>query len=219
MDATSDDRLRSVVLFGAAAAVLAVGGWWWQSAAPASTAGTAVPSAAVPSVGPSVSTPVERLLAQDLAAAEPDERVTVRIDPNTGEVLRVRTGPQVVIDPETGSITDIEGDPGALFAADDLPVFQETIWREQRDLAPGQEVTRRAGNDGARYLLQFRCTRPGTLVVTSTEAKINGPARIDCDGTIAHAEVLPGSGPFRVSLSAVDRPIDIQAQLVALPPR
>lgn len=213
---TSDDRLRSVVLFGAAVAVLVVGAWWWRAAAPASTAGTAVPSAAaVPSVGPSVSTPLERLLA----AEEPDERVTVRMDPNTGEVLRVRSGPRLVIDPATGSISDIEGDPRALFSAGDLPVFQETIWREQRDLAPGQEVTRQAGNHGARYLLQYRCTRPGTMAVTSDEAKINGPARIDCDGTIANAEVLPGAGPFLVSLSAADRPIDIQAQLVALPPR
>ncbi|MCG5441097.1 hypothetical protein NIE79_000029 [Micromonospora sp. NIE79] len=216
MDATADDRLRSVVLFGAAVVVLAVGGWWWRAAAPASTAGAAVPSAAaVPSVGPSVSTPMERLLA----AEEPDERLTVRMDPNTGEVLRVQSGPRLVIDPETGSISDIEGDPGALFAPGDLPVFYHTIWREQRDLAPGQEVTRQAGNDGARYLLQYQCTRPGTLALTTDGAKINGPVRIDCDGTIANAEVLPDAGPFRVSLSAVDRPIDIQAQLVALPPR
>ncbi|RQX17376.1 hypothetical protein DDE19_11730 [Micromonospora ureilytica] len=216
MDATADDRLRSVVLFGAVAAVLVVGGWWWRAAAPASTAGAAVPSAAaVPSVGPSVSTPMERLLA----AEEPDERLTVRLDPNTGEVLRVHSDSRLVIDPETGSITDIEGDPRVLFSAGDLPVFQETIWREQRDLAAGQEVTRQAGNDGARYLLQYQCTRPGAMAVTTDGAKINGPVRIDCDGTIAHAEVLPGPGPFRVSLSAVDRPIDIQAQLVALPPR
>ncbi|MCG5437386.1 hypothetical protein [Micromonospora foliorum] len=214
MDATADDRLRSVVLFGAAVAVLVVGAGWWRAAAPASTAGAAVPSAAaVPSVGPSVSTPMERLLAVE----EPDERVTVRMDPNTGEVLRVRSDSRVVIDPATGSITDIEGDPAVLFPAGDLPSFQETIWREERDLAPGQGLTRQAGNDGARYLLQYRCTRAGALAVTSTEAKINGPARIDCDGTIAHADVLPGGGPFRLSLSAVDRPIDIQAQLVALP--
>ncbi|WP_328651886.1 hypothetical protein OG598_28905 [Micromonospora sp. NBC_00330] len=215
MDATSDDRLRSVVLFGAAAAVLVVGGWWWHSAAPASTAGTGVPSAAVPSVGPSVSTPLERLLA----AEEPDERMTVRMDPNTGEVLRVRTGSHVVLDPATGSITDIEGDPAVLFPSGDLPSFQRTIWREERELPPGQEVTRQASDDGSRYLLQYRCTRPGTMAVTSDEAKINGQPRIDCDGTVANAEVLAGGGPFRVSLSAVDRPIVIQAQLVALPPR
>ncbi|MEW2141269.1 hypothetical protein AB0869_00450 [Micromonospora vinacea] len=218
MDATADDRLRSAVLFGAAVAVLVVGGWWWRAAAPASTAGAAVPSAAVPSVGPSVSTPLDRLLVQELAQEEPDERVTVRLDPNTGEVLRVRSGSRVVLDPATGSITDIEGDPAVLFPAGELPSFQETIWREERELAPGQGLTRQAGNDGGgRYLLQYRCTRPGTMAVTSTGAEIVGQPRIDCDGTVANAEVLPGGGPFRVSLSAVDRPIDIQAQLVALP--
>ncbi|MEW1587547.1 hypothetical protein AB0283_19175 [Micromonospora vinacea] len=216
MDVTADDRPRSVVLFGAAVAVLVVGAWWWRAAAPASTAGTAGPSAVVPSAGPSVSTPMERLLA----AEEPDERVTVRLDPNTGEVLRVRSGSRVVLDPATGSITDIEGDPAVLFPAGDLPSFRETIWREQRELAPGQGLTRQAGNDGGgRYLLQYRCTRPGTMAVTSTGAEIVGQPRIDCDGTVANAEVLPGGGPFRLSLSAVDRPIDIQAQLVALPPR
>ncbi|MEU8113657.1 hypothetical protein [Micromonospora sp. NPDC048947] len=214
MDATADDRLRSVVLFGAAVAVLVVGGWWWRAAAPASTAGATVPSAvAVPSVGPSVSTRMERLLA----AAEPDERVTVRMNPSTGEVVRVESGSRVVIDPATGSISDIEGDPEVLFPAGDLPPFRETIWREQRGLAPGQALTRQAGNDGGRYLLQYRCTRPGTMAVTSTGAEIVGQSRIDCDGTIANAEVLPDGGPFRVSFSAVDRPIDIQAQLVALP--
>ncbi|MEU1585908.1 hypothetical protein [Micromonospora sp. NPDC005710] len=212
MDATSDDRLRSVVLFGAAVAVLAVGGWWWQSAAPASTAGSVVPPA-VPSVGPSASTPIERFLLPE----EPDERVAVRMDPNTGEVLRVRSAPRAVIDPATGSITDIEGDPAVLFPAGDLPSFRDTIWREEREFYAGQEVTRQAGGDGARFLLQYRCTRLGAMVVTSTGAEIVGQTRIDCDGTIANAEVLPGDGPFRVSLLAGDRPIDIQAQLVALP--
>ncbi|MET8088817.1 hypothetical protein [Micromonospora sp. NPDC005220] len=213
MDATADDRLRSVVLFGAASAVLVVGGWWWQSAAPASTAATAASPTATPGAEQSVSTPLERLIV----AEGPEARITARMDPDTGEVIRVESSPMAVIDPATGSITDIEGDPGVLFPAGDLPPFRETIWREQRELAPGQGLTRQAGGDGARYLLQYRCTRPGTLAVTSTGAEIVGQSRVDCDGTIANAEVLPGGGPFRVSLSAVDRPIDIQAQLVALP--
>ncbi|MGW5556280.1 hypothetical protein ACWER9_03525 [Micromonospora sp. NPDC003944] len=212
MDATEDDRLRSVVLFVAAAAVLVVGGWWWRSAAPASTAGTAASPTATPSAERSVGTPLERLILDD----EPEERITARMDPATGEVVRVQSSPWAVIDPETGSITDIEGDPEALFPSGDLPPFHETIWREQRELAPGEGLTRQASNDGARYLLQYRCTRPGTLAVTSTGAEIVGQPRIDCDGAIANAEVLPGSGPFRVSLSAVDRPVDIEAQLVAL---
>ncbi|MEU8425431.1 hypothetical protein AB0C15_31615 [Micromonospora sp. NPDC048835] len=213
MDATADDRLRSVVLFGAAVAVLVAGGWWWRSAAPASTAGAAASPTATPSAERSVSTPLERLIV----AEEPEERITARMDPDTGEVVRVQSSPWAEVDPVTGSITDIEGDPEALFPAGDLPPFRETIWREQRELAPGQGLTRQASNDGARYLLQYRCTRPGTLVVTSTGAEIVGEPRIDCDGAIASAEVRPGSGPFRVSLSAVGRPIDIEVQLVALP--
>jgi hypothetical protein len=216
VDATADDRLRSVVLFGAAVAVLVVAGWWWQSAAPAPTAGAFASPRVTPGAEQSVSTPLERLIVAEGAEA----RITARLDPDTGEVVRVESGPRAVIDPATGSITDIEGDPGAIFPPGDLPSFHETIWREQRELAPGQELTRQAGGEGARFLLQYRCTRPGTLVVTSTGAGLVGQPRIDCDGAIANTEVLPASGgPFRVSLSAVDRPIDIQAQLVALPPR
>ncbi|MEU4551562.1 hypothetical protein EV382_4771 [Micromonospora violae] len=211
MDATADDRLRSAVLCGAAVVVLAVGGWWWRSAAPASTTGSAASPS--PSAEQSVSTPIERVLAR----AEPNERVTIRVDSETGEVTRVRRGPTAVLDPATGLIADIEGDPDVLFPTGDLPSFHETIWREGRSLDPGQGLTRQAGNGGARYLLQYRCTRPGTMVVTSTGAEIAGPPRVDCDGMIANAEVLPGAGPFRVSLSAVDGPIDVQAQLVALP--
>ncbi|MGC4850301.1 hypothetical protein ACLQ3F_23975 [Micromonospora sp. DT15] len=213
MDVTADDRLRSVVLFGAAAAALAVGGWWWHSAAPSSTPAAAVPPTAAPSAERSVSTPLERLIA----AEEPEERITARMDPDTGAVIRVESSPHAVIDPATGSIVDIEGDPALLFPSGDLPPFNETVWREQREIAAGQEVTRQANDSGARYLLQYRCTRPGTLALTSDEAKINGQLRIDCDGTIANAEVLPFGGPFRLSLSAGDRPIDIQAQLVVLP--
>lgn len=177
-------------------------------------------AAAAPTVAPSAEQSVSTALERVMAGAEPDERVTVRLDANSGEVTRWRSGARSVIDPATGLIIDIEGDPGVLFPEGELPLFHETIWREDRALAPGREVSRQAGNDGARdvrYLLQYRCTRPGTMVVTSAGAEIVGEPRIDCDGTIATAEVLPGSGPFRVSMSAVDRPIDIQAQLVALP--
>ncbi|WP_410814616.1 hypothetical protein [Micromonospora sp. 067-2] len=203
---TADDRLRSAVLVGVTLAVVAVGGWWWWAAAPVPTAGSAGP----PTAEPSVSTETEGALASGV----PDARVMMRLDDVTGDAVRA------VVDPATGAITDIQGDPSMLFPAGDLPLFHQTIWREQRELTPGQGVTRQStsANDGARYLLQYRCTRPGTLAVTSTGAEITGPPRIDCDGTIASAEVMPGSGPFRVSLSAIGgQPIDVQAQLVALP--
>ncbi|MEV7330726.1 hypothetical protein [Micromonospora sp. NPDC093244] len=211
----ADDRLRSAVLVGVALAALAVGGWWWHAAAPVPAAGSAEPS-----VTPSVERTVSTVLERALAGAEPGARVTVRVDDQTGAAVRLPSSPGVVIDPATGAITDVMGDAGVFSPGRDLPTFRDTIWQEVRELAPGQGVTRQSADDGSRYLLQYRCTRPGTLVVTSTGAEIAGPPRIDCDGATVSAEVLPGGGPFRVSLSAVgDQPIDVQVQLVGLPPR
>ncbi|MEV4659016.1 hypothetical protein [Micromonospora sp. NPDC049301] len=213
MDAAADDRLRAVALVGVALAALAVGGWWWRAAAPAPTARPApTPTARLDEVGPGDGTP----------SGVPDVRRTVRLETETGEAVRAGETSTVWIDPETGMVTDLDGPAGEFLYQPDpsggLPLFTETIWREQRELTPGQGVTRQSTDDGARYLLQYRCTRPGTLVVTSTGAEIAGPPRIDCDGTTASADVLPGGGPFRVSLSAVgDKSIDVQAQLVALP--
>ncbi|MET7706656.1 hypothetical protein [Micromonospora sp. NPDC005413] len=213
MDPTADDRLRSAVLFGAAVAVLAVGGWWWQAAAPTPTPGSAGPVSAMPSAGPTVSTAMERALA----AGEPDARVTILVD-GEGEVIRMRDAPRVTIDPATGSISDIEGDPSALFEEGDLPAFRETVWRERFELVPGQTVARQAAGGDSRQLLQYRCTRPGTMLVTISGAGLAGPARVDCDGTIATAEVLAHGRPFRLSLATVgDSEIDVEAQLVTLP--
>ncbi|MFG1870086.1 hypothetical protein [Micromonospora arborensis] len=201
MDPTADERLRSAVMFGAAVAVLAVGGWWWRAAAPTSAASSARPPAAEPSVEPSVSTALERALV----SSEPDgSSVTFRVDPETGEVVELRR-------PTSLSL-------GAEDAPGDLPVFEGTIWRQQGELVPGQDVTRQSANDGGRYQLQYRCTRPGAMMVTSTGAEILGPSRIDCDGGATLAEVAPTGGPIRVSLSAVgDKPVDAEAQLFAAP--
>ncbi|MCG5472251.1 hypothetical protein LADH09A_006290 [Micromonospora sp. LAH09] len=213
MDTTADDRLRSAVLAGAAVAVLAAGGWWWQVAAPTPTARSAAPSETEPSVGPSVSTPLERALFTGV----PGERLTVRVD-DGGEVVSIPDGVRTEIDPETGKIVDIEGDLAAFFFQGDLPSFQETIWRERSAVASGQSVVRQAAGDGGRHLLQYRCTRPGTMLVTLSGAGLAGPSQIDCDGKIASAEVLAHGRPFRVSLTSIgDGEIDVQAQLVALP--
>lgn len=207
MDAAANDRLRSAVLVGATLAALVLGGWWWRTAAPAPMAG--------PSVAPSVSSELERILIDGV----PDARVTVRVDPETGAGARVGGDRRRVIDPETGEIAEFEADVGVLVPGSDMPSFRDTIWREQRELAPGEEFTRQASDDGSRYLLQYRCTRPGTLVLASTDAELAGPIRIDCNGALASARVLPGAGWFRVSLSAEGaQSIDVQAQLVALPP-
>ncbi|NYH43796.1 hypothetical protein HNR22_003523 [Micromonospora jinlongensis] len=212
MDTTADDRLRSAVLVGAAVAVLAVGGWWWQAAAPASTARSAAP-AIVPSAGPSVSTALERALV----TAVPGERLMMRVDAS-GEVVSIPEGVRPEFDPETGMIVDIHGDPAALSFEGELPSFRDTVWQERAALAPGQSVVRQAPGDSGRHLLQYRCTRPGTMLVSVSGAGLAGPSRIACDGTIANAEVLAHGRPFRVSLStAVEREIDVQAQLVLLP--
>lgn len=56
------------------------------------------------------------------------------------------------------------------------------------------------------------------MLVSVSGAGLAGPSEIDCDGTVASAEVLAHGRPFRVSLSATgEREIDVQAQLVLLP--
>ncbi|WP_030489987.1 hypothetical protein [Micromonospora chokoriensis] len=210
MDATTDERLRSAVLYGAAVAVLAVGGWWWHSAAPSPVARPADPAAA-PAVGPSAATPSRRVL--------PDgAEVTARVGADTGEVVRRPDAARMIIDTATGKITDIEGDPSWLFFQGELPPFRDTTWQERRPLVPGQRVVRQAAGGNARQLLQYRCTRPGTLSVTTSGAELAGPSEIDCDGMTTSAEVLSHGRPFRVSLSTVGvREIDVEAQLVTLP--
>ncbi|MFG1916472.1 hypothetical protein [Micromonospora sp. NPDC048898] len=208
MDVTAEERLRSAVLFGATVAVLVAGGWWWRSAAPSPVAEPAGATTA-PAVGPSVSTPLDRALVRG-------GELTARVD---GEaVVRAVDAPRAVVDPANGKIIDIEGDPSWLFFRGELPSFRETIWRERTVLVPGQRVVRQAGGGDSRYLLQYRCTRPGNLSVTVFGGELAGPSEIDCDGTITTTEVLPHGRPFRVSLSTVGvREIDVEAQLVGLP--
>ncbi|MGC4811363.1 hypothetical protein ACLQ29_12645 [Micromonospora sp. DT228] len=210
MGATVDERLRSAVLFGATVAVLVAGGWWWRSAAPSPVSPPAGATVA-PAVGPSVSTPLDRALVRG-------GELTARVGGETGAVVRAVDVPRAVIDPASGEITDIEGDPSWLFFQGELPAFRETIWQERAVLVPRQRVVRQAGGGDSRYLLQYRCTRLGTLSVTVFEAESAGPSEIDCDGTITSAEVFSHGRPFRVSLSTVGvREIDFEAQLVGLP--
>ncbi|MGW3887497.1 hypothetical protein ACWD69_02315 [Micromonospora chokoriensis] len=214
MRATTDDRLRSAALVGLAVAALAVGGGWWRAAAPTSTAGSAGPSPTAPTVGPSVSTPLERAL---VTVVEPGERFTMRLD-DAGKVVSVPRGVWAELDPETGMIADVEGDPGVLFFQGGLLPFRETVWRERTALAPGERIVRQSAEGAARLLLQYRCTRPGSLTVTVVGAGLAGPSEIDCDGTVASARVLSHGRPFRVALSATgEREVDVEAQLVELP--
>ncbi|MDG4784223.1 hypothetical protein O7614_31675 [Micromonospora sp. WMMD961] len=214
MRATTDDRLRSAVLVGAAVAVLAAGGGWWRATAPASTAGSAGPSTVAPTVGPSLGTALDRALATRVV---PGERLTVRVD-EAGEVVSVPGGLWAEIDPETGMIADIVGDPATLVFQGGLLPFRETVWRERVALGPGESVVRQSAGSSAGLLLQYQCTRPGGLTVTIVGAGLAGPSEIDCDGTVVSARVLSRGRPFRVSLSATgEREIDVEAQLVELP--
>ncbi|MEU7654724.1 hypothetical protein [Micromonospora taraxaci] len=207
MRATTDDRLRSAVLWGAAVAVLAAGGGWWHAAAPAPTAG---PSTAAPSEP----VPLDRPL---VTSVEPGERFTIRFD-ESGEIVSGPQGFWAEIDAATGVVTGVEGNPGRIFFRDGLPAFRETVWRERAALAPGERMVRQSAEGAARLLLQYRCTRPGSLTVTVVGAGLAGPSEIDCDGTVANARVLSHGRPFRVALSATgEREVDVEAQLVELP--
>ncbi|MDG4835543.1 hypothetical protein O7631_03300 [Micromonospora sp. WMMD967] len=230
MRATTDDRLRSAVLGAVAVAVLAGGGGWWHAAAPTPTATPAGPSTAVPTVGPAgppgsaprfgttvgprEPAPLERTLVTPVV---PGERFTIRVD-DADEIVSVPRGFWAEIDPETGMIADIDGDPGMLLFQGGLLPFRETVWRERAALAPGERIVRQSAEGGARLLLQYRCTRPGSLTVTVVGAGLAGPSEIDCDGTVASARVLSHGRPFRVVLSATGgREVDVEAQLVELP--
>ncbi|MGK5743194.1 hypothetical protein [Micromonospora sp. URMC 103] len=206
------DRLRGGVLIGAAVLALAVGGSWWRAHAPAIGPVPASGAARAGGAGSGEGGAVDR----------PGPEVRVQVDAETGEVLRVDGRPEVSIDPATGMVTDVGGAPGELFYRPDpdggLPRFTMTIWRVDETLVPGSPVVRQATDAGGRYLLQYRCVRPGTLRVRVTGAQIDAPTRVDCDGSVTTARVAPTSGPLRVSLSAVGNgPIVAQAQLVELP--
>ncbi|MET8349644.1 MULTISPECIES: hypothetical protein [unclassified Micromonospora] len=212
MDAAADDRLRSAALVGVALAALAVGGWWWRAAAPAATAQPApTPTVRPDEIGPGSGTP----------SGVPDVRRTVQLDSETSVIAREGETSSVWIDPETGRITDLDGPADEFVSqgdpADGLPGFSATIWRERATLTPGKSVIREASGDGGRYLLQYRCTRPGGMLVVVTGARLTGPSRIDCDGALNMADVDAIGGPIRVSLStAGEEPVDVEAQFVEL---
>ncbi|GAB3951429.1 hypothetical protein [Micromonospora vulcania] len=218
MEMAADDRLRSAVLVGVTLTALAVGGWWWRAEAP-TTAGSARQPTAEPAVTPTVSTALDRALV-----VTSDSGFTARVDGETGEIIRLE-GDQVVsiVDPATGltrGVIEAPDEPSSRAdPSSELSAFSATIWRERTTLTPGESVIRQsAGEAGNRYLLQVRCTHPGTMLLVVTGARTTGPSRIDCDGRVETAEVTPIGGPIRVSLSTTGtRPVDAEAQLVELP--
>ncbi|MEU5789245.1 hypothetical protein ABZ754_16145 [Micromonospora purpureochromogenes] len=208
MDDRADDRLRGGLL--AAAALLAVtagGGWWWANSPPTGPYGVTLGASAAPR-GVVPSRPPETL--DEVLVAHPGTAVRVHVDGETGRVIEATELPGEASDPA-------------------LPRFTDTLWREHLTLTPGQEPVRRESlPDGARHLLQYRCTGPGELLISIVRGPDTDTVRTTCDGErgefdLPHARepgpALPArSAPTRVELSAVGpRPVQVQAQLVAVP--
>ncbi|MEV5766508.1 hypothetical protein AB0L34_18330 [Micromonospora sp. NPDC052213] len=243
------DRLRAAVLAGSALTALVAGGWWWQTGAPATgpAAGAPAPSAQsrsgyVPGTGdPIVSSRVtvdgEGVVSVWSLPGDSDGGATVGVDPRTGAAFRVdpRTGAAFRVDPRTGAAFRVDPLTGAAFRVDSggragvrvdpearrLGRLPNTIWRERATLGRenGRVVKQAAGEAATRFLLQYRCTGPGELLVVLERIRAAVPfPTVGCDGTVVSIELTAAGGPFRVSLSTADaEPLRVDAQLVGLP--
>ncbi|GAB3176911.1 hypothetical protein FHX75_121532 [Micromonospora palomenae] len=208
MDDRADDRLRGGLLAAAALLAVAAGGaWWWANSPTTGPHGVSVgaspaPRGVIPSRSPET--------LDEVLAAHPGTAVRVHIDGETGRVIEA---------------TELPGEASDLA----LPRFTDTLWREHLTLTPGQEPVRRESlPDGARHLLQYRCTGPGELLISIVHGPDTDTAWTTCDGERGELELphpmepgpaLPAqSAPTRIELSAVGpRPVQVQAQLVAVP--
>ncbi|SCE80473.1 hypothetical protein GA0074696_0963 [Micromonospora purpureochromogenes] len=208
MDDRADDRLRGGLLAAATLLAVAVGGGWWWANSPATgphgvaLGASAAPRGVVPSRSPQT--------LDEVLAANPGTAVRVHIDAETGRVIEA---------------TELPGEAGDLA----LPGFTDTLWREHMTLAPGEEPVRRESLvDGARQLLQYRCTGPGELLISIIRGPNMDTSQTNCDGELGELELPewmePGDAPpeqpllNRVEFSAVGpRPVQVEAQLVAVP--
>ncbi|MEU4713401.1 hypothetical protein AB0F73_07075 [Micromonospora purpureochromogenes] len=204
----ADDRLRGGLLAAAALLAVAAGGaWWWVNSPATGPPGVAVgasgaPRGVVPSRSPET--------LDEVLAAHPGTAVRVHIDAETGRVIEA---------------TELPGEGSDLA----LPRFTDTLWREHLTVIPGQEPVRRESlPDGARHLLQYRCTGPGELLISIIRGPNTDTARTTCDGELGELNLphptepepaLPAqSAPTRIEFSAVGPPpVQVQAQLVAVP--
>ncbi|MEU5937648.1 hypothetical protein ABZ807_00445 [Micromonospora sp. NPDC047548] len=191
------DRLRGGVLAGAALLALVAGGWWWRANAPATGPDRAA-GASRPSPSPDRSPSDPRRALEEALVASPGTTVRVRIDS------------------ETGRIIDATGMPG-----DDsevgLPLFADTLWRERLTLVPGGEPVRRDSiADGARHMVQYRCTGDGELLISIVHAPSTDTSRTTCDGELGSLELPDPEASTRIDLSAVAGRIEVEAQLVVL---
>ncbi|MGK5445442.1 hypothetical protein ACSNN7_26945 [Micromonospora sp. URMC 105] len=197
MDDRPDDRLRGGLLAVAALLALTAGGWWWWAEAPATdprgvAVGTSPPlRGAVPSRSPQT--------LDEVLAANPGAAVRVHVD-GSGRVIEA---------------TALPGEDGEVA----LPRFTDTLWRERLTLLPGQEpVRRQSAADGARHLLQYRCTGAGELAISIDHGPGTDTARTTCNGGLGEFDLPDPTAPIRIEFSAVGaRPVELAAQLVALP--
>ncbi|MER5334949.1 hypothetical protein [Micromonospora sp. NPDC002717] len=242
-------RLRAAVLAGSALTALVGGGWWWQTSAPATgpAAGAPAPSAQsrsgyAPGNGDAVVSSRVTVGGEGVGSvwALPGDRdggVTFQVDPRTGAAFQVdpRTGAAFQVDPRTGAAFQVDPRTGAAFRLDSgrragvrvdpearrLGRLPNTIWRERATLGRenGRMVKQASGEVTTRFLLQYRCTGPGELLVVLERIRATVPVpTVGCDGSVVSIELTAVGGPFRVSLSTADaEPLRVDAQLVGLP--
>ncbi|MFI7647600.1 hypothetical protein ACIBTZ_16175 [Micromonospora sp. NPDC049460] len=235
--AAAGDRLRAAVLAGSALTALVAGGWWWQTSAPVTgpAAGAPAPSAQsryVPGNGDAI---VSSMVTVDgeggvsvwALPGDRDGGATVQVDPRTGAAFRVepRTGAAFRVDPLTGAAFRVDSGGRAGVRVDPeaprLGRLPNTIWRERATLGRenGRVVKQAAGEAATRFLLEYRCTGPGELLVVLERVRAAVPVpMVGCDGSVVSIELTAAGGPFRVSLSTADaEPLRVDAQLVGLP--
>ncbi|MEU1754666.1 hypothetical protein ABZ436_18635 [Micromonospora matsumotoense] len=133
--------------------------------------------------------------------AEATRRVVV-FDVRTGRVLESTELPGVSGDPDVG-----------------LPTFTDTWWRERMTLVAGRSPVRRESPaDGARHLLQYRCSGDGTLLVSILHDDPPLQRRTACDGELVAWELTGPDGRTRLEFSAVGPgSVELEAQVVVVP--
>ncbi|MFC3503157.1 hypothetical protein ACFOOK_19560 [Micromonospora krabiensis] len=195
------DRLRAGILAGATALALVVGGWWWQASAPFTGPAPGAPQSSA-----------ER--SARLVPTDSDNGAVFRVDPSTGAAFRVDRGSAEA----PGNVDGRRRGADAVEA--ELPHLPRTHWREQTALSPQRGVTRQAQTtDGAHYELQHSCVGSGDLRITVYGSRSAGQDQfqVECDGSLTGVTLVGSGDPLRISLTtADDRPIRVEAQLVAL---
>ncbi|WFE62662.1 hypothetical protein [Micromonospora sp. WMMD714] len=156
-------------------------------------------SASAPTTAPAGA--VRAVTPRPSAGVEATRRVVV-LDLRTGRVL------------ESTELTGGSGDPDV-----GLPTFTDTQWRERMTLGSGGvPVRRESAADGARHLLQYRCSGDGTLLVSVLHDDPPHRRQADCDGELVAWELTGPDGRTRLEFSAVGPgPVELEAQVVAVP--